>query len=106
MLRLQDSVARLIYRYLASGGGGQQDHGNTNCDEEVHKTPAEKDDRKTQLEDNDHKILVEEAQREAQEVDQATLLEVADRKTRLLLSLVREIHTCVHITQHRTRMII
>ena len=106
MLRLQDSVARLIYRYLASGGGKQQDHGKTNLDEEVHKTPAEKDDRKTHLEDNYHNILVEEAHREAREVDQATLLEVADRKTRLLLSMVRDIHTCVHITQHRTKMII
>ena len=29
--------------------------------------------------------------------------ESADRKTRLLLSLVQHIHTAVHIMQHRTR---
>ena len=96
---LQGSVARLIYRYLASGGGEQQ----AIFEDANHKTPVQKADMKTHLEDNDNKMLVEEATRKANEVDQATLLEDADQKTQLLLSLIQEIHTCVHIMQHRTR---
>ena len=82
MLRLQGSVARLIYRYLA--GGKQQDQWKTHLEEDDQKTPAEKADI-------DQMTLVEEDQRKAREM--------ADRKTQLLLSLVQEIHICVHIMQ-------
>ena len=95
-------MARLIYRYLARGGE-QQAYEKTYLEETNHKTPVEKVDRFTHLEDDDHNTLVEEAAMKAHEVDRSTVLEAADQKTQLLLSLVREIHTCVHIMQHRTR---
>ena len=90
-------MARLIYRYLARGGE-QQAYKKTHLEETNHKTPVEKVDRKTHLEDDE-----EEATMKAQEVDRSTVLEAADQKTQLLLSLVQEIHTCVHIMQDKTR---
>ena len=90
-------MARLIYRYMARGGE-QQAYEKTHLEETNHQTPVEKADRKTHLEDDE-----EEATMKAQEVDRLTVLEAADQKTQLHLSLVREIHTCVHIMQHKTR---
>ena len=65
---LQGRLSQLIYRYLASGGQGQDDQ--------------------EKVEDADKR---------------RRLLEEADWKIRLLLSLIQDIHTSAHIMKHRTR---